>query len=249
MRSIHRNTSILGAGLLGLALVSLCASALEVEHFFKPFARGDAKVLRVEVPVGELVFEPHGGRSLEVEMTLDCSGKLTPCRQRAETVKLDSKHEGEVQVLGFSGPESYEKPTRVWFSYNTFAWHTNAEGEKKIRTKSKSIATSGWKLSAALDIAHPEYEVLDVRLGEGTVVARQLQSGAHVEVGRGAVDLAISKAQVQSVTLEVGRKSSAVLMVPGERRQKGRSIQWTGGDGDAEVVVRVERGSVMVHVY
>lgn len=243
-----RRICVVLGSLLMCILALLPATALEVEHLYKPFARGDARTLRVEVPVGELTLERHRNRSLDVELMLDCSGKLAPCRERAEMVRLDSKHEGAVQVLGFSGPDRYGKRTRVWFSWSSVAWRTNREGKKVLKTKSNSIATLGWKLSADLDVSYPDYDALEVFLGEGSVTASKLRSDTKIQVGKGEVLLKISRLDVKSVTMEVGRKASARLMVAGQRALKGRKIEWAEGEGKVEIVVHLDRGSAIVQV-
>ena len=246
-----RSTTVFFALLGSLAsfVVPNPAAGLEVVRITTPIALGDHGVVRIEAPVGRLTAQTWNGSSIEVELALDCSGKLAPCREAARQVTLDSESSGEVLTIRLRGPEEFGKETRTWLKWTTFGWRWTSEGKKKLAGKSKSLKTYGWELAVNLRVLYPRSPRLEVRMEHGNVVVNGLVSDGRVSVAKGSALISMQRRDAGTVTL-FSKKGEAMIRPVGERAVKSRKpLEWSEGSGDCDLEVELGAGPIVVELF
>ncbi len=247
MRPIAAFTALLVS--LASLVVPTPAAGLEVLRTATPIALGDHGVVRIEAPVGRLTTQTWNGSSIEVELALDCSGTLAPCREAAQEVALDTESSGEVLTIRLRGPEKFRKKTRTWLQWTSLGWRWTPEGKKKVRGKSKSLKTYGWDLAVNLRVLYPRSPRLEVRMEHGDVVVNGLVSDGRVSVAKGSALISMQRRDAGTMTL-FSKKGEAMIRPVGERAVKSRKpLEWSEGSGDCDLEVELGAGPIVVELF
>lgn len=237
---------------LFIAVLVVCASAaagLEVQRVVRPFAVGDCSVVRVEAPVGRLTAQTWEGTSVDVELALDCSGKLEPCREAARQVALRSTVSGDTLEIRLAGSDRFGKETRTWLTWSTLGWRWTVAGKKRLGAKTNSLTSYGWDLAVNLKVFFPRSKRLDVRMEHGDVVVNGLRSDGKVSVAKGSALISMSRRDAGTMTL-LSRKGEAMIRPVGERALKSRkTLQWDEGSGDCDLEVELGAGPIVVELF
>ena len=231
------------AALLMAASVAVPVHAVEVERVFRPIAKRDAKILRLEIPVGLVTVTPRLGNELEAELVLDCAGALAPCRQNAESLRIAARRDGETQIVGFSTAHHDGDKPSTWLAWTTRSLSIPAAGTGYPRNR--PLKKGGWRLTAALNLRSPRYERVELFIGEGGVSASRLGSSAKVHVLAGTVSLEAESGSVRSVRVEIG-KGSATLSLPRGGILRDKKIEWLEGEGENDLTVTIEKGNARI---
>ena len=72
-------------------MASMAVEAAEIRRITRPYAVGDSEILELRLPVGAVELIPYDGKSIEVDMVLDCIGSLYGCRDSAKELRLSSE--------------------------------------------------------------------------------------------------------------------------------------------------------------
>lgn len=229
-----------------LGLASGALEALEVSRLFESFSRGDAQVLRIESPAGDIRIRESRDRTVDGELVLSCAGQIGPCREVAEKIRFGSAGFGAIQLLSFDLPEPYEKRLKS-FRTNGVTNITDTKWDKstaETKQRARGRARTSWKLSAELQVAVPPYERFELALGDGNLLLERLQGAALIRVHSGSVQLSASRSAVGSVDIQV-KNGRARLSGAGPGVVAGKRIQWQGPGKDA-LEIDVVRGVVVV---
>jgi hypothetical protein len=225
------------------------AAGLEVQRITRPFALGDRTAVRVEAPVGRLTAQTWDGSSVEVELALDCSGKLAPCREAARQVALRSEASGDTLVIRLEGPEKFGQETRTWLRWTTLGWSWTPEGKKRRRLKSKALESYGWDLAVNLRVLLPRSPRLEVLMEHGDVIVNGLEADGKVSVAKGSALISMRRRDAGTLTLHSG-KGEAMIRPVGERALKGKkSLEWKEGSGDCDLEVELGAGPIVVELF
>jgi hypothetical protein len=117
-------------------------------------------------------------------------------------------------------------------------WEESTSKTKRGSTK------AGWRLTAALDVAIPRYESLELVLVDGNLILEQLEGAARIQVHSGNVQLSASRSAIGGVDIRVN-KGRARLSGAKPSTIEGKTIHWLG-PGEDVLEIEVGRGGVAV---
>ncbi|MFQ5527683.1 MAG: hypothetical protein ACE5GX_15655 [Thermoanaerobaculia bacterium] len=234
---------------LAFALASTAVEAGEVKRLFSAFAQGDARVLRIELPTGDLKVSKSSDRSVDGELVLSCTGLIDPCEAMADSIRFGWGESEGTQILSFDGPGSYEKRVGNFRADDTTTITDTKWGKSATKSKKRGrrSGTSGWTLSARLEVTVPTYDRLEVVLADGDLVLHDVEGACRVSVLSGTVRIDAPRSSVGRIAIKV-KKGKAYLQGAEFRPIAGDKIRWQG-PGEHDVRVDVGRGTVAVALY
>lgn len=211
--------------IITLMLGGSASAGLRVRQLSRPFAVGDSSSVRIEAPFGHLTTETWGDDSVAVELELECSGEVGPCRDAAARVALSSSRTGEALVIRIVGP---------WTA------------EDKERSKTKTLKARGWHLAAKIRIFYPASRHIEVYLETGAAEVRGLESDARIRVDRGSATVTMKQRDAGSLKLSCDQ-GDAVIRSLGEPPLRGKkSLEWHEGNGECDLEVELGEGEIVV---
>ncbi|MEM9556893.1 MAG: hypothetical protein AAGC60_21720 [Acidobacteriota bacterium] len=254
LRSVRRGSR---GGLLGLvaltsAVLAVLAAApaiadsLEVGRMVRPVPLEDRGTLRLEVPSGDVRLQPASVDRVELELVLRCAGAVGRCRQDAEQVELLTETRGDATVVGVSGPESYGYSGK-WLDRFFVGRAVTRCGQQVYGGAREGMGRGGWRLDIDLVVRYPRGQALELLVGEGAVTLERHEGPALLDVGSGEVTVRMPRRVLADVELRAKRGQAALGGVD-RKTLRGRKLSWSG-DGEHELVARVDRGAVKVSLY
>ncbi len=227
-----------------LFLAAGTAYATEVERLSRPFATRGTTTLRVELPAATVKLEPYRGSTVEVEMSLRCSGDLGSCRRYAEGLALSSRVEGDSLLLGFTASDARGRPTEQWYRWATgFSSWIPMKGHRY-----PALPKSGWFLTVELRIRYPDSQKLEVFLGEGEMELYGPAEDASVQLQRGSVRVAVALERAAVVDIAARRGRTAIKR-PHDQNLMGKRLCWEEGEGEVHLTAQVGKGDITVRLF